>query len=143
MVHCQFTGLQNTFLSDAVGNVSAQKVVRQLVKLFNSLDMRSYDRFFFFEDSNVPVDFGIAKLVVIEISEGGRDLILTLMVKENVESACVVINLELGSHGLLNSTQQTADEDDVVNGVAVKLANVVWPWLRVHDHSHSDRGEYF
>ena len=143
MVHRQFSGLQNAFLSDAVGNVSAQEVVRHFVKLFNPLDMRAYDGLFFFEDPNVSVDFGIAKLVVIEIAEGSRDLILTLMVKEDMESACVVIDLELGSHGLLDSTQQAADEDDVVNGVAVKLANVVGPWLRIHNHSDRDWGEYF
>ena len=114
-------------------------MVRELVELLYAFDVSAYDGLLFLKNTDVPVDLGIAELVVVEVAEGCRDLVLAFVVEQNVESACDVINLELSPHGLLNAAQETANQDDVVYGVAVKLANVVRTWLRVHDHADSHR----
>ena len=97
--------------------------------------------FFFFENTDVAVDFRVAKLVVLEVSQSSWNLVLALMIKENEERACVVVNLELSSHWLFNSPDQAACQYYVVDGVSFKLTNIIWTWLCVHYHSYSNRSK--
>lgn len=116
-------------------------MISQLVKLLNSFDVCANYSFFFFENTDVAVDFRVAKLVVLEVSQSSWNLVLALMIKENEERACVVVNLELSSHWLFNSPDQAACQYYVVDGVSFKLTNIIWTWLCVHYHSYSNRSK--
>ncbi len=78
-------------------------MVADLVKLLDALDVRPDYRLLVLENSNVSVDFNIGELFIVEVSEGCGHLILALVIEENVIGMCVIINLELGPHGLLKA----------------------------------------
>ena len=65
------------------------------------------------------------------------------MIEKNKESASVVVDLKLGSHGFLHSADQAAGQNNIVDRVAFKFADVIRPGLGVHHHSNSDRRENF
>jgi len=100
--------LQNPLLSYAMANITTQKMIGQLIKLFNSLDMCSNNSFFFFEYPYISINFHICKLLVFEVSEGGGDLIFTFMIKENIESTGVIIYFELCTHWFFYAPENTA-----------------------------------
>ena len=81
MVHCELSWLQHALFPDAVRHICGQEVICQLIKLFYSLDVRPDDRLLFLENTNVAIDFCVAKLIVIEITQGSRHLVLALMVE--------------------------------------------------------------
>jgi hypothetical protein len=118
-------------------------MVGQLVKLFNPLYVCSNYCFFFFENSDIPVNFCIAKLVVLKVSQGSGNLIFSLVIKKYKECACVVIYFELCSHRLLNTTNQSPSQNYVIDGISFKLTNVVRSWLGVHHHPNSYRCKHF
>ena len=117
-------------------HVSRQEVIGHLVKLLNALDVCADDSLLFFEDSDVTVHFSVAELIIIEVPQRCRHLVLALVVEDDVERASVVIDFELSAHRFLNSTKKSAHKDDVIDRISIKLANVIWARLRVHDHSH-------
>ena len=116
-------------------------MVGHLVKLFDALDVRAHDRLLLLKDTDVTVDLSIAELLVIEVAQGRGHLILALMVEQDVERTSIVIDLKLGAHWLLNTAQEATNQDNVVNRVAVKLADIIGPRLRIHDHTDGHRRE--
>lgn len=124
-------------------NVRRQEVVSQLIKLIDSLNMSAYDCFLLLEDPNVAVYLGVAKLFIAEVPQRSGNLVFTFMVEKNEESPCVVIDLELRAHRLLNTADQAASQDDVVDRFTFELTDVVGSWLGIHDHADCDRREYF
>ena len=70
-------------------------------------------------------------MFVLEIPKGCWHLILSFMIKKHIECACVIVYFELGSHWLLNSAEDTPAKDDVVYGIPVVLAYIVWTRLGV------------
>lgn len=141
VVHCQLPRLENALFANAVGYIGGQEVICHLVKLLDALDMRPNDRLFLFEDANVSIHFSVAELIVVEVAQRGRHLVFSLVVEKDMESTCIVINLKLSAHGFLYASQQSADQDDVVDGVAVELANVVRSRLTIHNHPYRDRSK--
>lgn len=118
-------------------------MIGHLVELLYTLDMSPYDSLFLLEDPNITIYFCITELVVIEVTQGRGHLILSLMVEKNMKGACVIVNLELGSHWLVHSSQESANQDNVINGISVKLANVIGSWLRIHNHPNGDGRKNF
>ena len=78
-------------------------MVCQLIKFFDSLDVGSNDGLLLLEDPDVSINFHISKLLVLEISESSRNLILTLVIKQDVEGASVIIYFKLSPHRLFYS----------------------------------------
>ena len=143
MVHCKFSWLEHTLFSDAMCYICTQKVICHLIKLLNALYMGTHNSFLFFENSNVAIDLSIAELIIAEIPQSSWHLIFTLVVKQNMECPCVVIDFKLCSHGFFYTSKESTDQDDVIDGVTVELANVIRPRLRIHNHSNCDRSEHF
>jgi hypothetical protein len=86
-------------------DISTQEVVSQFIKFVNPLDMCTHNCLLFFKHSDITIYFSIAELIVLEVFQGHRDLVFSLMVEQYMESAGVIINFKLGSHGLFNSSQ--------------------------------------
>ena len=126
-----------------MGYIGRQEVVSHLIELFNTLDVGANYRLLFLKYSNIAVDFGVTELLIIKVAQRGWHLILTLMVEKNVESACVVIDLELGSHWFFHSSEKPAYQNNIVDRVAIELTYIIRSRLGIHYHSHSDRREYF
>jgi hypothetical protein len=118
-------------------------VVTDLIKFLDSLNVRPYDRLLILENSDVSVNLNIGKLLVVEVSEGGGYLIFTLVIEEDVISMCVIINLELGPHGLLKAPQKPTDHNHIVHRLPIELADVIRPGLGLKDHFQSHWSEYF
>ena len=116
-------------------------MIGHLIELLYTLDMRSHNSLLLLEDPNVSIYLCIAELVIIEVTQGRGHLILSLMVEKNMKGACVVVNFELSSHGLVHSPQKSAYQDNVINRISVKLANVIGSRLRIHNHPNSDGRE--
>lgn len=135
---CEFSGLQDALLSDAVAYINGQEMVGELVELLYTLDVSTHDGFLLLEDSDIAIDLDICKLLVLKVPQGSWNLVLSLMVEENVECARVIVDLKLSPHGLLYSSQNPAAEDDVVDGVTVILAHIIGSWLSIRDHFHCD-----
>ena len=118
-------------------------MVCELVELRDPLYMGSNYCLFFFENSDVAVNLRVAELIVLEVPQRGRNLVFAFMIEQDEEGAGVVIDLELGPHRFLYSTDQTTGKNDVVNGVTFEFTDVVRTGLGVHYHSYSDRGKNF
>ena len=78
-------------------------MVCKLVELFNSLNVSANNRFFLLEDSDITVNFNVAELFIVKVSEGCWDLVLTFMIEKHIKRSCVVVYFELSSHRLFNS----------------------------------------
>ena len=65
------------------------------------------------------------------------------MVEQDKKCACVVVNFELCSHWLFNPTDESACQNDVIDGVSLEFADIVGPWLSIHNHPNSYRCENF
>ena len=89
--------------------ICTQKVICHLIKLLNALYVGTHNSFLFFENSNVAIDLGIAELIIAEIPQSSWHLILTLVVEQNMECPCVVIDFELRSHRFLNTSKESTD----------------------------------
>lgn len=100
-------------------------MVCKFVKLLYSFDVSAYNCLFLFEYPNIAVYFDVAELVVIEIFKRGWHLVFAFMVKKYVESSSIVIDLELSSHWFLDTTQESAADDDVGYRIAFKFTNVI------------------
>ena len=115
-------------------------MVRDFVKLLNALDVGAYNSFLFFEHSDGPVDFHIHEmaktvketirfckvkadmaqnslkkvyLLIIEILQSHRDLVFSLLIEDDLEGACVIVNLEQCPHGLLLLGSHSAHDYDL------------------------------
>ena len=100
-------------------------MIRHFIKLLDPFDERAHDSLLFLEDADVAVDLCVAKLVIVEVPKCCRYLVLALMVEEHVERARVIVDFELCAHRLLDPAEQSACQDDVVDGISVELADVV------------------
>ena len=116
-------------------------MIRQLVKLLYPLDVSAHDSFFLLENTDITINLGVAKLIVVKIAKSSGHLVLAFVVKKHMECTCVIVYFELRPHRLLHSSQQAAHEDDVIYRVAIELANIVRARLRIHNHTNSDGGE--
>ena len=105
--------------------------------------MGTNNSLFLFKNSDVAVYLRVAELIVLEVPQCGRDLVFAFMVEQNKEGTGVVIDLKLGPHRLLYSSDQATSKNNVVDGVSFKLADVVRTWLGIHNHSYSDRCKNF
>ena len=56
---------------------------------------------------------------------------------------CVIINLELGPHGLLKAPQKPTDHNHIVHWFPIELADIIRPWFGLKDHFQSHRSENF
>ena len=52
-------------------------------------------------------------LLVVEIFESNRHLILTLLVEYDFESTSVIVDFETGSHGFVNLARDSTDNDNL------------------------------
>ena len=118
-------------------------MVANFIKFLNALNVRPDDRLLILEHSDVSVDFYIGELLVVEVSEGGRHLILALVIEEDVIGMSVIINLELGPHWLLKSPKQSTHHYHIIHWLPIELADVVRPGLGLKDHFKSHRSEHF
>ena len=80
-------------------------MVCHLIELFDAFDVGANDSFLFFEDTDSSIDLDVTELLVVEVSEGGRHLVLAFMVKEDVESTRIIVDFKLGAHWLFYSTE--------------------------------------
>ena len=118
-------------------------MIGHLIKLLNALDVCTNDSLLLLEHSDIPVDLSISELLIVEISESSRHLILTLVVEKHMEGAGVVVNLKLRPHWLFYAFQQSANDNDVIDWVSVELAHIVWSGLGQLNHLQSDWSEDF
>ena len=88
----------------------------------DALYVRANDSLFFLEDSDIAVHFHIRELLVLEVLQRGRNLVLALVVEQHIESSRVVVYFELRTHRLLDPSQDAADQNDVVDRVTVVFA---------------------
>lgn len=98
LIHLKLPWLQNSFFSDAMRDIYRQEMVGQLIKLFNAFYVSSYDSLLFFKYSDITIYLHVSKLLVMEVSESGRNLIFSFVIEENVKCARVIINLKLSPH---------------------------------------------
>ena len=118
-------------------------MVCQLIKFFDSLDVGSNDGLLLLEDPDVSINFHISKLLVLEISESSRNLILTLVIKQDVEGTSVIIYFKLSPHRLFYSPENSTTKNDVIYRISIIFTNIIWSGLRIGYHFYCDRGEYF
>lgn len=118
-----FQGLvaEQALLANHVSSEGAQEVMSDLLRV-DALYVGADDGLLFLEDSNVAVHLHIRELLVFEVLQGGRYLVLTLVVEQYIEGARVVVYFKLSAHRLFDSSQDAADENDVVDRVAVIFA---------------------
>ena len=64
------------------------------------------------------------------------------MVKQYKKSASIIVDFKLSAHRLLNSSDKSACQDDVIYRITVELANIIRPRLGIHYHSYSDRSKH-
>lgn len=62
LLSAEVSAAQDSFLADAVGDKHLQKVVGDLVKFVDALDVGADDRFFLFENSDRPVDLHVVQI---------------------------------------------------------------------------------
>ena len=118
-------------------------MVTDLIKFLNPLYVRPDNRLLILENSDVSVDLYIGELLVVEVSEGGGHLILALVIEEDIIGMGVIINLELGPHGLLKAPQKPTDHNHIVHRLPIELADVIRPGLGLKDHFQSHWSENF
>ena len=118
-------------------------MVSKLIKFLYSFYVGSNNCLFFFKNSDISINFGVTKLIILKVSQCCRDLVFTFMVKKYKKSSCIIINLKLSPHRLFNSPNKTASENNVIYRVAFKLTDVIWSWLCIHYHTNSDRCKNF
>jgi len=96
-----------------VGNEHLEQVVCHLIELINLLDMSSDNGLLFLEDADSSVDFHVHFVLILEVFQGNWHFVLTLLVKNDLESAGVIVDLEQSPHGLLRPLNNTAYDDDL------------------------------
>lgn len=116
-------------------------MVRHFVKLLNLLDVGPNNRFLFFKHSDRSVDLHVHKVLVIEILESNRHLILSLLVEDDLKRARVIVDFKESAHGLLLLGSDAANDDDLVDRVAIDLTDVVRARRCLLDHLERDGGK--
>jgi len=91
-----------------VAHINSQEVVGELIKLLDTLNMRSNNSLLFLEHTDVTVHFDVGKLLIAEITQSGWHLVLTLVVEQNVESTGIIVYFKLGTHGLFYTSEDAA-----------------------------------
>ena len=105
IIKSKLSRFQDAFLSNAVSCIGRKEMIGHLIELFNSLNVGSNNCLFFFEDSNIAVHFGVAKLFILEVSERSWHLIFSFMIEQDIESTSIIVDFELSPHGLLNTAK--------------------------------------
>lgn len=62
-------------------HISAKEVVGELIELLDLLDVRAHNGLLFLEHPDVPVHLCITELVVLEVLQGHRHLVLSFVVE--------------------------------------------------------------
>jgi len=117
-------------------------MVGQLIKLLDLLNMRTDNGLLFLEYSDIAINFNIGELLVLEVLERSGNLVFALMIEQNVECACVIVDFELSSHWFFDTAQDASAENDIVDGISVIFAHIIWSWLSICDHLDSDRSKH-
>ena len=116
---------EDPFLAGEVSDVCGKEMVCYLIELLDAFDMDANNSFLLFEYTDGAIDLDVAELLVIEVPESLRKLVLVFVVEEDVESAGIVVDFKLGTHGFLYATQDSSTDDDVINWVTFEFANVI------------------
>ena len=104
-------------------------MVRQLIKFFDSLDMGSNNGLLLLEDPDISINFHISKLLVLEISESCGNLVLTLVIKQDVEGASIIVNFKLSPHRFFYSPQNSTTKNNVIYRISIIFTNIIWSGL--------------
>ena len=121
----EFMRFEDPFLAGEVSDVCGKEMVCYLIELLDAFDMDANNSFLLFEYTDGAIDLDVAELLVIEVTESLRKLVLVFVVEEDVESASIVVDFKLGTHGLLYATEESPTDDDVINWVTFEFANVI------------------
>lgn len=78
-------------------------MVSYLFKIGYSLDMHSDYCFLFFKNSDVAIYLDVVKLLIMEIPQCYRNLMLSLVIEYDMKCACVIIDLECCPHRFFHS----------------------------------------
>lgn len=115
---------EDSLLTDGVGDKDLEEVVCDIVHLVNLLDVGSDDRLLVVEHSDRAVhlyvhvlaamgQFKSGCLLVVEVLERNWGLIFTLLVKNDLQCASVVIDGKQGPHWFECPVDYTAHQDDL------------------------------
>ena len=118
-------------------------MVCQLIKFFNAFYVSPYDSLLLFKDPDISINFHVCKLLVMEVPERSGDLIFSFVIEEDVKCSSVVVDLKLGSHRLLYSSENSSAKDDIVDWISIIFANIIRSRLRVCNHFNCYRSEHF
>jgi len=116
-------------------------MVGHIVKPVNLLNVSAYDSFLFVEHTNSSIDFDIHVLMVFEILQGNWNFIFSLLVKNDFQGPCVVIDREKSTHWLVGAFSHSSDDDYVCDILSLDFKNIIWSWCSFINHLHCDRRE--
>jgi len=116
-------------------------MVGHFVELLNPFDVGAYDSLLLFKHSDRSVDLNVHEALVVEILQGDRHLVFSLLVEDDFEAASVIVDFKEGTHGLLLLSGHTAHNNDLVDGVTIDLADIVRSGLSLLNHLQCDRGK--
>lgn len=109
-------------------------MVGDFIELLNPFDVGAYDSLLLFKHSDRSIDFDVHEALVVEVLQGDRHLVFSLLVEDYFKAASVIVDFKEGTHGLLLLSGHTAHNNDLIDGVTVDLTDIVGSGLCLLNH---------
>ena len=105
-----------------------------LIEFVDPFDVRADYGLLLLEHPDISVNLDIRELLIVKAPQCCGHLVLTLVIEQHVVSVRVVVDFELSAHRLLQTPEQTAHDDHVIQRLTIEFTDIIRPRLGVVDH---------
>jgi hypothetical protein len=127
---------EHTLLADLLGDKDLEEVVGQLIELNDGGERSANDDLVSLEYSDGSVDLDILKLFVLPVGKHVGGSLVVFLVEHHFEGSSVVVNSQNGPHSVDLLLEDPPDHDEVLELLAVEIADIVSLDLAVEHHLH-------